>query len=58
MIMDFDRSLVRERNQELRREAQMRHLKKQLRTSREHRPAVRQTPRIWVRERKLAPSDQ
>ena len=35
MIVNLDRSLVRERNKELRREAQMWHLEKQLRASRE-----------------------
>ena len=35
MIKDFDRSLVRERNEELQREVQMWHLEKQLRAIRE-----------------------
>ena len=41
MIKDFDRSLVSKRNEELRREAQMCHLEKQLRASRERLSADR-----------------
>ena len=37
MIVDFDRSLMRERNEELRREVQMRYLEKRLRANRERR---------------------
>ena len=40
-IVDFDRSLVSVRNEELRTEVQKRYLKRQLRTSREQRSANR-----------------
>ena len=53
--MDFDWHLVKARSEELRREAQLRHLEKRLRTSRERRLAVRQAHRIWSQERKLNP---
>lgn len=44
MFMDLDGSLMRQHNEELRREARKRHLQRRLRANREQRPGTR--PRV------------
>ena len=47
-MMGFDPFLTRERSEELRREAQARHLQKRLRTNREHHPVVKRVTTLLV----------
>ncbi len=52
--LDFDRALIRERNEELVREVRAERIAKRLRTNRERRPGVWRLFGVRIREWKLA----